>query len=133
VIATLLQAGAKDLPTPHVDWSAIAPNLVLMLGGILLLTVVSVVRGKLPPWFHALWTISVASAAICAVVPLWQRVQSDGPESVMGGAVGLDGFSLFLTVVICVGVIFGALLLEGYVRREGLAGPEWYVLMLLAA
>jgi NADH-quinone oxidoreductase subunit N len=134
VIASLLLAApTKDLPTPAVDWSSIAPNLILMLGGILLLTLVSVLRGKLPPWFHAVWTISVASAAICAVVPLWQRVQTEGAETVMGGAVGLDGFSLFVTVVICVGVIFGALLLEGYVRREGLAGPEWYVLMLLSA
>ena len=137
MIATLLQVGrtgsAKALATPDIDWSAIAPNLVLMLGGVLLLTVVSVVRGKLPPWFHTVWTISVATAAICSVVPLWQRVQSDGAETVMGGAVGLDGFSLFVTVVICVGVIFGALLLEGYVRREGLVGPEWYVLMLLSA
>ena len=30
-------------------------------------------------------------------------------------------------------MIFGALLLEGYVRREGLEGPEWYVLLLLSA
>ena len=30
-------------------------------------------------------------------------------------------------------MIFGALLLEGYVRREDLEGPEWYVLLLLSA
>ncbi len=134
MIATALQqAGDQALATPDIDWSSIAPNLILMLGGILLLTVVSVVRGKLPPWFHAVWTISVASAALCSIVPLWQRVQTDGAETVMGGTIGLDGFSLFVTAILCVSVIFGALLLEGYVRRERLAGPEWYVLMLLSA
>lgn len=123
----------ESIPTPDVDWSAIAPNLILMLGGVLLLTLVSVLRGKLPPWFHAVWTISVASAALAALVPLWQRVQDDGPQSLIGGAIGLDGFSLFATGIICIGVIFGALTLEDYVRREGLAGPEWYVLLLLSA
>jgi len=134
MIATLLQAGQdQTLQTPDIDWTAIAPFLILAVGGVLLLTIVSIVKGKLPSWFHAVWTITVAVAAICAVVPLWRRVQEDGAESAMAGAVGLDGFSLFVTVVICASVIFAALLLEGYVRREDLVGPEWYVLLLLSA
>ena len=56
-----------------------------------------------------------------------------GAQTVMAGAVGLDGFSLFVTGIICLSVIMGALLLEGYVRREGLEGAEWYVLLLLSA
>ncbi len=131
-MSAVLAAGVA-LATPDIDWSTIAPNLVLMLGGILLLTLVSVLRGRLPGWFQAVWTIAVATGALCAVVPLWQRVQDSGPENVMGGAVGLDGFSLVLTANICLAVILGALLLEGYLRREGLGGPEWYVLMLLSA
>jgi NADH-quinone oxidoreductase subunit N len=51
----------------------------------------------------------------------------------MAGAVGLDGFSLFVTGVVGISVVLGALLLEGYLRREGLGGAEWYVLMLLSA
>lgn len=118
---------------PDIEWSAIAPNLILMLGGILLLTVVSLVRGRTPSWFSAVWTISTAVFAGVTVVPLWQRVQDDGAQSVMAGAIGLDGFSLFVTGVLCLSVVLGALLLEGYLRREDLAGPEWYVLMLLSA
>ena len=41
--------------------------------------------------------------------------------------------ALFVTVVICAAVILGALLADGYLRREGLDGPEFYVLMLLSA
>ncbi len=119
--------------TPEIIWSAIAPNLILMLGGVLLLTVVSLVRGRLPRWFHSAWTVVVAVLAFAAIVPLWQRVQEDGASTVMAGAVGLDGFSLFVTGVICISVALGALLLDGYLRREGLEGPEWYVLIMLSA
>lgn len=121
------------LATPDIDWTSIAPILILMLGGVLLLTVVSVVRTRIPPWFHTVWTISAATAALSATVALWRRVQDSGPESVIAGAVGLDGFGLVITGTICIAVVLAALLLEGYVRREGLVGPEWYVLMLLSA
>ena len=78
---------------------------------------------------------SLALGSIAAVIPLWDRVHEDGRRcSVVAGAVGVDGFSLFLTVVICVSVvILAALLADGYLRREGLEGPEPYVLMLLSA
>lgn len=128
-----LFAAEQQIATPDVDWTAIAPELVLMLGGIGLLTVVSLFKGRFAPWFHAAWTVIVALGAIAATVPLWQRVQDTGPEAAMGGAVGLDGYSLGITVNVCIAVILGALLLVGYVRRERLEGPEWYVLMMLSA
>ncbi len=116
-----------------VSWSAIAPALILMLGGILLLVIVSVFRGKLSSGFFTAWTVIVAGGAIAAAIPLWHDVQEDGARSEMAGSVGLDGFSLFVTGVICISVIFAALFLDGYLRREKLEGPEWYVLLLLSA
>ena len=138
MIASLLQeqpAAVNEvaLRTPEIVWSAIAPNLVLMLGGVLLLTVVSLVRGRTPQWFPAAWTVAAATFSFITIIPLWQRVQDDGASTVMAGAVGLDGFSLFITGIICISVALGALLLDGYLRREGLVGPEWYVLLLLSA
>ncbi|MFV0318565.1 MAG: NADH-quinone oxidoreductase subunit N [Microthrixaceae bacterium] len=126
------QAGAA-LATPEIVWSSIAPALVLMVGGVLLLTVVSLVRNGLPSWFHAAWTVVVGCGAIAATVPLWNRVHDDGASSQMAGLVGLDGFSLFVTAVLAASVVLAALLLEGYLRREDLVGPEWYVLVLLSA
>ena len=138
MLAALLQDEAPTLiseasRTPEIVWSAIAPNLILMLGGVLLLTVVSLLRGKAPDWFPTVWTVVVALLSLASLFPLWSRVQDDGAQSVMAGAVGLDGFSLFVTGVICISVIMGALLLDGYVKREGLSGAEWYVLLLLSA
>jgi len=123
MLAALLQdevptlISAADSGTPEIVWSAIAPNLILMLGGVLLLTVVSLLRGKAPDWFPTVWTVGTALLALAALFPLWSRVQDDGAQSVMAGAVGLDGFSLFVTGVICISVLMGALLLDGYVRR----------------
>ena len=139
MLAALLQdevpnlISAADPGTPEIVWSAIAPNLILMLGGILLLTVVSLLRGKAPDWLPTVWTVVTAVLAMAALLPLWSRVQDEGAQTVMAGAVGLDGFSLFVTGVICISVLMGALLLDGYLRREGLGGAEWYVLVLLSA
>ena len=68
-------------------------------------------------------------------MPLWSEVQDAdrGPFSTLAGAVGVDGFSLFLTVVIAVAVILAALLTDDYLRREELEGVEPYVLLLLSA
>ena len=48
MIASVLQEQPLVEPAPvvvpEIVWSAIAPNLVLMLGGVLLLTVVSLVH-----------------------------------------------------------------------------------------
>lgn len=132
-LTTLLAASDAAIDTPDIDWSAIAPNLVLMLGGILLLTVVSLLKTRLPRWFCATWTVLVSLGAMAAVVPLWRRVQDSGPETAMGGAVGLDGYSLVIAANVCLAVIFGALLLKGYLEREQLEGPEWYVLLMLSA
>ena len=52
---------------------------------------------------------------------------------ILARALYIDGFSVFLTVVIAAAVVFAALFTEGYQRREGLEGVEPYVLTLLSA
>jgi NADH-quinone oxidoreductase subunit N len=128
------------IPTPRVDWTAVAPLLVMAVGALLLLTVDSLWRGRKPAGFYALWTVVVASAAGLATIPLWNRLDDleklEPPSSgfsTIGGAIGIDGFSLFLTAVICASVVLGALLASDYLRREGLDGPGLYVLMMLSA
>jgi NADH-quinone oxidoreductase subunit N len=123
------------LATPRVVWSGLIPQLILMAGGVVMLTIVSIFKGRLPRGSYAIYTVAVAGAAIIATIPLWHRVlhAKEGPASLLGGAVALDGSSLFLIGVICIGLILAALLADGYLRREGIEGPELYVLMLLSA
>lgn len=131
----LAQSGAQAQPfdTPAVAWSTLTPLIVLLGGAVVLLVVAALLPRRSRIGWHAIVTIGVASGAIVAVVPLWNRVQRDGPMSVVSGAVGVDGFSLFVTVVICASVIIAALVTDGYLRREDMEGPEAYVLMLLSA
>ena len=130
-------AGSKvtKLATPDVVWSALVPQLILMIGGVVMLTVVSLVSRHLPKGVYAGYTVAVALASLISTIPLWHRVQNprEGATGLVANAVGLDGFSLFSTGLICVGVILVALLADGYLRREGIDGPELYVLMLLSA
>ena len=124
-----------EIASPDLDWSAFMPLIVLVLGAVLLITITSLLKRRLVPGFAALFTIITAAAAIVTALALWQRVtdEADGPFSTLNGSFGVDGFSVFLTVVIAVAVLLAALITDGYLRREGQDGPELYVLMLLSA
>jgi NADH-quinone oxidoreductase subunit N len=141
VIATVVLPG-QPLPvdpdpisTPGVDWWALGPLLALVGGALLLMLVTTFIRSRLFPGAYALITVVAGGTAIGLAVPLWQRVQDAdrGPFATLDGAVGVDGFSVFATVVIAAGVIVAALLLDGYLRREDLEGVEAYALLLLSA
>ncbi|HSL56390.1 MAG TPA: NADH-quinone oxidoreductase subunit N [Acidimicrobiales bacterium] len=123
------------LDTPDVQWSALLPLIVLAGGAVLMLTIASLVPSFGQPGVPAVTTVVIALASIVAAVPVWERVQDPdrGPLTAVGGALGIDGFSVFLTVLIAVAVILAALLLDDYLRREGIDAVEWYVLVLLSA
>lgn len=136
-LATLVQANGTEpqpIDTPSIDWSALWPGLILVIGAILLITIASLAKRWLFPGFYALWTVLTGLGAIAACIPLWNEVQDgDGPFSAVAAAVGVDGFSVFITVVIASSVVLCAMIADGYLRREGMEGPELYVLMLLSA
>ncbi len=138
-LLALVSQPVDDAPVPvasiDVAWSAVAPILVLAGGALLLLAADSLSSRTPLKSAYALFTTVTAGGAIAAAIPLWNRVQDPerGPFSTLAQAVGVDGFSVFATVTICVGVILGALLLDGWLRREELDGAESYVLVLLSA
>ncbi len=129
----LLAQQAVQGVIPDVAWSLIAPFVVLAVGGILLITITSVVPALRFNGFPAGFTILTAGVSAAFLIPVWNRVTDDGPQSVVGGALAIDHFSLYSWGVICLAVFGVGALLDGYLRREGLDGPEWYVLMLMSA
>ena len=136
-------AGATgSLPTlhlPHVEYHLLLPFLILVGGALGLLMVSSLVR---PIWrrgLYAAWTVAAGVAAAVWSWHLWGqivghgRVPHPGPVPAVAGSLAFDGFSLFITITVCAGLVLAATLAESYLPREDLDGPEFYVLAMLSA
>ena len=146
-INAVLDEVGGEVVAPVVDWAALIPLIVLALGGLLLLTFASLLRGRVGLGFFTAWTAGVGLAAFVTAVPLWARVQGwseglwwwdpadtpSGPFSTLGGALGVDGFSVLLTMLIALAVVVCALVLTGQAARDGETRAEAHVLLLLSA
>jgi NADH-quinone oxidoreductase subunit N len=123
------------LALPSVEWSQLAPEVILVGGALALLVAGTFVRSRGFGTGYAIFTLAVTAAALVATWGLWDEVTSKGgrPRLALADAVVIDGYSLFFTVVICSAVFLGVLLSDGYLARERLDRPDFYVLMLLSA
>jgi NADH-quinone oxidoreductase subunit N len=123
------------LELPSVEWSLFSPQLILVGGALILLVAGTFLRGQRVGSAYAAFTVVTGGAALVASAFLWHRVSGGHGEAqpAVADALVVDGFSVFFTVAICSAVVVGALLADGYLRRERLPGPEFYVLMLLCA
>ena len=119
---------------PQVDWAALLPQYFLGGGGLVLLTVGSLLRRRLPSWFATVFSAGAALGALGGVVWLWIRVQDParGAFTTIAGTIGIDGFSVFLSGVVAVSVLLAAVLASGTLRRQGLPVEEFCVLLLLS-
>src|SRR5262245_20107311 len=111
---------------PPVDWYALSPLIVLAGGGLVLLVAAALLPKAWPPGAYAWCSAAIAGAAGVLFILLWHKVQSDGPVNLVGGAMSLDGFSVFVGIIVCVSVFLVTLLQDDYLRREGMEGPETY-------
>ena len=123
----------SDVAVPDIAWSLLAPFLVLAVGGIILITITSVIPVLRGRGFPAAFTIVIASVSAVWLIPVWNRITDDGPQAIVDGALAVDHFSLFVWGVIAIAVALVSALLDGYLRRENFDGPEWYVLILMSA
>ena len=133
MILAQAEADPGSIEMPHVDWGGLSPLLVLAAGALLILAVTSLGLRRPPRSTWALLTAATGLGALLASVVQWNRVEDDGAFGIVADALVVDGFSVFLTALVATSVVLAALLADGYVRREGLEGPELYVLMLLSA
>ena len=120
------------LDLPDVEYSAILPTLILIGGAVVSLLVVSLLRRRIASSVHAGIAVLSALASGGAAGWLWNDL-ADGPRTAIAGAIAVDRFSVFFMVVVAVSVLLAALAADGYLQRERLDGPEFYVLMLLSA
>ena len=125
------------LGLPPVEWSQLAPELILIGGALALLLAGTFFRNRHFGPGYAVFTIAVAAASLVATWALWTEVTGneagDGPRLALADAVVVDGFGLFVTVAIVSAVALAVLVADGYLGRERLDRPDFYVLMLLSA
>ena len=134
MIGVLAQAQqAQPLQLPHVDWVTIAPEGIFFVGGLVMLIAGVFLRRRAPRGLWAGMTVAIALLALWPTFHMWHQVQHGGARTAIADAIVVDGFSIFIYVVIISTVVMAALLADAYLRREELEGAEYYVLMLFSA
>jgi NADH-quinone oxidoreductase subunit N len=123
------------IDVPNVQWAQLSPLLVLVGGALFILIIGTFWRSRAVASLYAWATVATGVGSLVAAAFVWDRVTGADarPELAVAGALVIDGYSVFFMVVVASAVILGALLADGYIRREGLDAPELYALMLLSA
>ena len=141
MILTLLgQTPAPAFPKlvlPHVEYHLLIPQLVLIGSAVVLLGASSLSRRHWPSIVYGAWTAVTGLVAMGWAWHLWGQIvghqakPNGHPVSAVANAVAVDGFSLFIVITVCTALVLSALLAEGYLSREQLNGPEFFVLAML--
>jgi NADH-quinone oxidoreductase subunit N len=125
----LAQANTEPLPLPQVDWRAIAPELALLVAGVVLLMVVAFwpKAGR-----NVLAGLTLAGLAVAAALTAWNW---DLERVAFEGAISLDGITRYArAVLLAVGVLATLMVAQGD-AREGEADdslPEAFPLLVFA-
>jgi NADH-quinone oxidoreductase subunit N len=135
-VAHLLLAATKGtatLPTPHIRYLTILPVIVLLGGAVVILGASSLLRRPLRLSVATAGTVAVGLGSLGVSLWQWSDVTSGGAQTSIDHAVTLDGFSALFGILVSAAVILSALIADGYLRREGVEGPEFHVLSLVSA
>ncbi|MCU1494137.1 MAG: proton-translocating NADH-quinone oxidoreductase, chain [Acidimicrobiaceae bacterium] len=124
--------GAGGLVLPHLNYSTILPELIL-LGGMLVILAASALSPRpLPTEVYATATVGLGIASLIASLVLWRDVTSHGAFTAIARSIDVDGFAVFFLVVVSCILIVAPMFAAGYLRREGITGCEYYVLALIS-
>jgi NADH-quinone oxidoreductase subunit N len=131
-----LLASSSTAPTihvPHINYLSILPMLIMMGGALVLMIVSSLFRRVIGVSIGTLVAALTASAALVAGIYQWDEVATHGPQVTIAGAIAFDGFDVFIQITVAIAMLLTALVADGYLKREGVEGPEFHVLALLSA
>jgi NADH-quinone oxidoreductase subunit N len=120
--------------TPSVNWLAIAPEVALAGAAVLIVLLRAMIRRRPGATSTALVLAGVGVLAAGGTLAWqWIHVRDDGPITTMAGMVRVDGFGVFLGIIVVIATALALLVSVAYLRREGLEGPEYIALMLFSA
>lgn len=128
-----MQTLAQAFQSPSIDWWALVPQMILLGAALVLLLISSMSPRKVPQWVSTVFTIGAGVASFVVAMGLWYDVRDDGPRSTIADAFGVDGFSIFFTVLISAALVTTALLAHSYIEREGIDAPEFAALLMAAS
>ncbi|MHB1509503.1 MAG: NADH-quinone oxidoreductase subunit N [Acidimicrobiales bacterium] len=121
------------IQTPHIDYTAILPELICIGGALVLLLTGALSVRQLPTVVYTAMTVAISIAAVVSSLVLWHIVQLHGAFAAVAKSLAIDGFSVaFVLLASCI-LVIAALVADGFLRREEIAGPEYYALALLSA
>ncbi len=123
-----------QIRVPHINYYGILPVIIMMGGAFVLLAATSLVKKPMRVRVGTIGTVLISLTALAFALVQWKQVVVSGhPYTTVKDAVVVDGFSIFITILVTVAMALTALVADGYLRREGTEGPELHVLALLSA
>ncbi len=123
----------STLALPHVNYTTILPELIVLGGMLVMIAAGSVTTRHLPTEAFASATVGIGIASLVASLVLWHDVDKHGPFTAVARSIDVDGFSIFILVLVSVILIVAPMFAAGFLQREGVAGCEYYVLALISA
>jgi NADH-quinone oxidoreductase subunit N len=129
----LATSAAPTIHVPHVDYLSILPMLIMMGGALVLMVASSLFRKILGVGAGTVTAVVVSLAALVAGLFQWDHVSTHGAQVTIAGAIAFDGFDVFIQITVAIVILLTALVGDGYLRREGIEGPEFQVLAMLSA
>jgi NADH-quinone oxidoreductase subunit N len=132
-VTGLLASTAPTIHVPHIDYLSILPMLIMLGGAVGLMLVSSLFRRVMGVGAGTLVAVIVSAAALVAALFQWDHVATHGPSVTIAGAIAYDGFAVFIQIAVSIAMLLTALVGDGYLKREGIDGPEFHVLAMVSA
>ncbi len=115
---------------PVIDWWSAAVFLTPLVGALVVLLYSRLSPREVPYYASTILTVLTGVLTAGFSFRLWGEFTDHGTKVVLGGAIVLDGFAIFVMLLSSLVVIVAALFVEDFAPRVGLAGHEMYALIL---
>ena len=122
---------AKSLHIP-IPYRYVAPELILIVGALVILSISALLPKRSRQGLWMLLTVVVGLISFAWSAWIWHQADSGKAALIVGNALVFDGFAVFFAILVSTAIVLSALVSDSYLRREGLDGPEFYVLALLS-
>ena len=111
---------------PHVDFAALAPEIVLTVGAVLLVLIDALALEKAKPFMSML----AGGTLLAAMIPILWLANDGVDRSLFGGAFVVDNFALVLKAMFLLSGYVVVLLATNYIAEGDYWESEFYALLL---